>query len=298
MKNWLFVTLIVLILTALVLLVYTPIFLAPQSPPPFTSKHPADSTQRGIEGLLTFCTDVSEPFIPVRGETQSGYIPELLRMLYEPVGFQVELVRSPWGRCLSEALKGDMTGVIGTDPSQAASLVFPTEPLDAYRPQFYTLSESPWVYQDLQNLHEIRLGALRDYSYSSLLNAYLTRQGKSERLVFTQGERGLETLLLALHEGKIDAFVANQFTVDAFLKTRAAPKVKLRIAGSLLPKHKLFVAFNPEADRTYTLATRFDRRIRMLRRNGTLARHLAQHNLTDGLSLKPTGRDGLTESLQ
>jgi len=280
MRNWLFVTLVVLLLASLVMLVYAPLMFSPL-PPSSLQAHPADSDHPGMEGSLTFCSDICTPYVNPPGAALRGYALDLLQSIYEPSGYTVNLVVAPWTRCLHEARTGHITGVIGTDPDEAPELTYPRETIGIYRPRFYTLPESRWTYRGLDSLREVRLGVSQGYSYTPELDRYIQQQAQSERVLFSKGERSLEHLFTALNEGQIDVFIQNLQTHEAFSKSRSPGHDPLRTAGVPPGDHPLFVAFNPAEAKRDDLATRFDRRIRKLRRDGALKMLLTRYGLID-----------------
>jgi len=280
MKNWLFVTLVVLLLASLVLLVYAPLMFSP-APPSSLTDHPADTVRLGIEGTLTFCSDICPPYVTPPDGPPRGYAVDLLQAIYEPAGYTVKLVVTPWSRCLQEVQQGHISGVIGTDPDEAPELTFPSEDVGIYRPRFITLRDSQWTYRGLSSLREVRLGVIQGYSYAPDLDHYIQQQAQSERILFSKGESPHEHLFDALNKGKIDVFIENLQTHEAFVRLRSSGNDLLRIAGALPFAHSLFVAFNPQAAVRNDLTMRYDRRITKLRRDGALDNLLARYKLRD-----------------
>ena len=90
MKNWLFAILVLGLLTLLVLLVFAPTFRGgTASRSSGITPHPTDTTRPGIEGTLTFCSDIWPPYVNDPEQKQRGYSVELLQAIYSPAGFQV-----------------------------------------------------------------------------------------------------------------------------------------------------------------------------------------------------------------
>jgi polar amino acid transport system substrate-binding protein len=237
--------------------------------------------QPGIEGSLTFCSDVWPPYVNAQDSGREGYVIDLLREIYEPLGYNVELEIIPWSRCLEAVSSGRTTGVIGADEEEAPDLVFPAETMGAYHPLFYTLSNSKWIYKGIETLHDIRLGVAQDYSYSDEMDAYIEQSRQTDRIMLSKGEQPLDLLLNALHEGRLDAFVEDQFTINAFMGNHSEIKQDLRVAGALTTNDRMYVAFSPMEKGSIPLAKRYDRRINKLRNGGFLAKILANYNLKD-----------------
>jgi polar amino acid transport system substrate-binding protein len=230
---------------------------------------------------------VNEP-----GNHREGYVVDMLREIYQPLGFKVQLFIVPWSRCLEEVRIGRVTAVIGTDTEEAPDLIFPDATMGVYRPLFYTLAEADWTYHGIDALQEIRLGVVQDYSYSSELDTYIEDYHQTDRLLFAKGEQPMEPLLLALREERIEAFIENEFTVTAYFDDQPGELGLVREAGRLQTDDKMYVAFNPSVERINALAKHYDQRIDKLRKGGLLAELLNNYGLKDWL-VKP-----LYQSLQ
>lgn len=281
MKYKLSSMLAVLILAVLAVLIYKPLLEQTPSASLLSQAHQTDSLQPGIEGVLTFCSDVWPPYVNVQGLGSEGYVIDLLREIYEPLGYSVEIEIIPWSLCLQSVNSGRTIGVIGTDEDEAPGLVFPEETMGEYHPLFYTLSKSKWTYQGMETLNTVRLGVVQDYSYSDELDAYIEEYRQTDSILLSKGEQPLDLLLKALQAGRIDAFVEDQFTVDALLGNKPEFRQGLRIAGSLKTDENMYVAFSPTDEKSLRLSQSYDRRVSKLRNAGLLDKILANYNLKD-----------------
>ncbi len=273
--------LMVLVLAALIFLVYQPVFEPSTLPPVVDESPPADVAGRDRGELLSFCSDVWPPYVNERGSRREGYVVDMLREVYQPLGFKVQLFIVPWSRCLEEVRIGQMTAVIGTDTEEAPELIFPKATMGVYRPLFYTLTEDSWIYPGIDALQKVRLGVVQDYSYSAKLDTYIKDYHQTDRLLFAKGEQPLETLFLALREERIDAFIENEITVNTYLANQPGKLGLIREAGALQADEKMFVAFNPAYERANSLAKHYDDRVDELRKSGLLAALLNNYGLKD-----------------
>lgn len=271
----------VLILAVLAMLIYQPLLEKTPSASLSSQPHHTDSLRPGIEGALTFCSDVWPPYVKVQGRGSDGYVIDLLREIYEPLGYSVEIEIIPWSLCLQAVNSGRMIGAIGTDEDEAPGLVFPEETMGAYHPLFYTLSKSKWTYQGRETLNAVRLGVVQDYSYSDELDAYIEEHRQTDSILLSKGEQPLDLLLKVLLSGRIDAFVEDQFTVDALLGNNPEIKQNLRIAGSLTTDERMYVAFSPTDEKSLNLSQSYDRRLNKLRTAGLLDNILVNYHLKD-----------------
>jgi polar amino acid transport system substrate-binding protein len=283
MKSWLTLILAVLVLVALIFLVYQPV-LEPLAPAPVVAERPpADAGTRDLGETLSFCSDVWLPYIYQPGNSRDGYVVDLLRKIYQPLGFDVQFFILPWSRCLDDVRDGRITASIGTETTDAPDFIFPGASMGMFLPLFYTLPETDWAYDGIDSLQGIRLGVVQDYAYSSDLDLFINKYHQTDRLLISKGEAPLEILFQALREKRIDVFVANSVTVNAFLQRDPVRKGLLRMAGQLKLPGILFVAYSPADGRAVNLAQHYDLRIDELRKDGYLAEVLNNYGLRDWL---------------
>jgi len=269
----------VLLFAVLVLLIYLPLFEADSSLSISAQVHQMDSMKPGIEGTLTFCSDVWPPYVNAYGSGRKGYVIDLLREIYEPLGYEVNLEILPWSQCLQQVNSGRVTGVIGVDKEKAPGLIFPDETITGYRLSFYTLAQAEWAYQGPETLKGLRLGVVEDYSYPDELDAYIEEYRQTDRILLGRGEQAVALLLTALQAGRLDAFVADPFSVDALLNNKSEAEQNLRKTTPFVTDEKIYVAFGPSGERSLRLRQSYDRRINRLRNGGSLAKPHANYNL-------------------
>ena len=287
MRNWNLIGIAVLILAGLVYLVYLPL-LRPAAPSPIS--HLTDAPPvRPAPTVLTFGSDSWPPYAGVSGGEQEGYIVEVLREVYEPLGYEVRYVNQPWTRCIEQVRSGEMTGLAGCDVHEAPDLLFPRHAIGVTEPTFYVPEGSTWWYTGIGSLLEVRLGAIRGYTYQRDIDVYIRQHRYSGRVLLAGGDAALAQLMRMLKAGRIDAFIESRPVVRATIKTSPGWR-DLREAGGL-EGLQLFVAFSDRIPETESYARIFDRRIVELRHNGRLAEILAGYDVEDWEPGSPMERE-------
>ncbi|MHC4561546.1 MAG: substrate-binding periplasmic protein [Planctomycetota bacterium] len=281
MKNWYFIVAAAVILVGLLALVYSPFLFPPERKTNgnglFGDTGDGEPTDRHV---LTFASDPWPPYAGTAGAEQEGYIVDVLRAIFEPLGYEVGYVNKPWTRCIDEVRHGNLTGLAGCDVHEAPDLVYPRETVGTTRPTFFVREGANWRYDGVDSLTSIRLGAIQDYTYERDVDVYIRQQQGTARVLLTRGNDALVRLIQALRAGAIDAFIENgpvAMTVMASLGDQAKGIVPAGEAPGLC----LYVPFSPGIPGGRPYAQMFDREIVELRESGRLAEILGAYGLED-----------------
>ena len=95
-------------------------------------------------GTVTLVADEWPPFNMAPGGPRQGYMVDIAREVFEPLGFTVEYRTMSWVRALDDVMAGVHDGVIGATRAEARSLVIPEECLGLDRLAFYVRKDSQW----------------------------------------------------------------------------------------------------------------------------------------------------------
>ena len=285
----------VLAMILLALLVYRP-FLTPRSHRPGNGSPTTRSVGPDTHGshVLVFASDPWPPYAGDAAGEKQGYIVDVLRTIYEPLGYEVKYVNKPWTRCIAETRSGRLTGLAGCDVHEAPDLVYPRETIGRTRPTFYVRKGDKWRFTGVASLQSIRLGAIQDYTYERKVDVYIHKQAGGDRILLTKGNDALLSLIQALRTGRIDAFIENAPVASAVLESSG-------FAGDVEPAGEtegldLYVPLSPQIQGVRRLARDFDRGLNRLRDGGRLAEILKRYGLADWRT-KPSkiGEGGLQE---
>lgn len=283
MRNFWFSLCCLVTFGLLVLLTYQPLLTSypdkvEVSVPPAT--HIAAGNSSSSPRTLRICSDLWMPFAGQAGSDREGCLVDIMRQIYQPLGYRVEYVTIPWTRCVQDTRDGTFDGLVGTVFSETPDMVFPESSLGLDQSMFFTDTSSRWTYTDLADLEQVRLGAVQDYDYTELLDHYIHRNARTGRIWFARGDYPLDLLVTALQDGKIDVFVESQDVADYFMKQHRG-RVKLRRAGQIGPAARIYAAFSPQHKEAEELARILDRKIDDLRASGQLQAILDRYGMRD-----------------
>ncbi len=251
------------------------------APPPVSALLAVSTPKAGGAKALTFCSDSWPPYSDQAGTAREGYVVELLRAIYEPLGYTVNYTVQPWSRCLVGVRSGLYSGLAGAEHDDIPDLFFPRLMAGASFPTFFTSKTHLWTYSGEMSLRQIRLGVVQNYTYAPALDRYIAAEAQGDRIVVFRGDEPFRQMLAGLEGGRVDAIIENSLVVEAFLRQQRLPAELLRTAGSAGPGRGVFVPFSPVDERSPELAALFDRRLLELRRDGVLQRILDRYQVSD-----------------
>lgn len=266
----------------LVLLTYQPLLdSAAQADNPVNLSAP-QSADSGLPSprTLRICSDLWMPYAGQAGSDREGYLVDIMRQIYEPLGYQIEYATIPWTRCVQETREGRYDGLVGTVFSETPDMVFPESSLGLDQSTFFTDASNKWTYHDLADLKQVRLGAVQDYDYTEVLDIYIRHNARNGRVWFARGDYPLALLVTALQDKKIDVFVENQDVTEYFLREHRG-RVKIRKAGYVGQAARVYAAFTPRQKDAEELARILDRKIDDLRASGQLQAILDHYGMRD-----------------
>lgn len=244
---------------------------------------------------LVVCSDPWPPIAFLPGDAIEGYGIEVMRRIFEPLGYEVRYLGGPWTRCIRETREGIASAIIGCYVKEVPGFHVPEEPLGETRQTFFTVASSTWNYSSPESLNGIILGAIQDYSYGEELDAVFAKEGRDLRIVRLTGTDSLSRLIDMLRSGRIDAIVESRMVMDFTLSHKGLAPDSLRVAGQATECPPFYAAFSPTLPESRGLANAFDRGIRALRASGELKAILDVYGLVDwksasGALLLPSAR--------
>ena len=142
MRNWSLIGIAILVRAGLIYLVYMPLVAPAPSPVADVATPDADDAPPSGPTVLTFGSDPWPPYAGTAGSDREGYVVEILREVYEPLGYEVRYVNRPWSRCIEQVRSGEMTGLAGCDMYEAQDLRYPRHTIGVTEPTFFVLEES------------------------------------------------------------------------------------------------------------------------------------------------------------
>lgn len=232
---------------------------------------------------ITIRADTWPPFNGEPKDAKTGYMIEVLREIYGPLGDKIDYQLMSWDDSLSSVRNGKFNAVVGASKDDAPDFVFPQEAFGTSKNTFFALSKSPWVYGGIASLPKIRLGVIEDYAYSDVLDNYIksNKSSKAGKVVVSRGEEALALLINKLQSGKVDVVVEDASVMLFAVMKLGIPPGQIKAVGFPDDSQDIFVAFSPGISASKGYAQQFDEGIRKLRASGKLKQILSRYNLTD-----------------
>ncbi len=231
------------------------------------------------EPVVRLCADQWMPYNGDPADPKPGYVIELARAVFEPLGIKVDYEVLPWAEALAAVKEGGKSGAIGANKNEADGLILPNEPIGALAVCLLTRADSKWTYDNLASFRGITLGVTKDYSYWPALDTYIERATEKGGIFAADGDDPLETLMQKLQAGEIQVVAESEPILLWHLRSHNLERSQFRVVfkGTVDP---IFVAFAP-TDEGRRFATQLDEGIRALRKSGELTKLLQRYGLRD-----------------
>lgn len=208
---------------------------------------------------------------------RSGYMIDIAREAFALAGLKTQYQIRPWTTGLNEIRAGLADGIVGTLAGEAPDLPHNQRPLGRQANAFAVRTDDPFNFIDMMSLAGRRIGTVRDYSYSTDIDAWLAQH--PHQVIPQAGNRAAETNLDRLLNRQVDVILDDEAVLrDAIIRTGRTGKVRTagRLAGG-----DLHISFSLARPRGKSLADALDMGIAALRQNGRLAAILAGYGLAD-----------------
>ena len=224
----------------------------------------------------------ADPWCPYNCRPDSdhpGYMVEIARAAFEPLGYRVVYRTITWSRALRMAAEGRIDGAIGASPLEAhdSALVFSPGGLGNSVNTLLARQGTTWTYHGPGSLAGRVLGLIQDYDYGPVINEFAARH--PHQVARLAGADALEKNLRKLLAGRLDAVVEDRNVVRHAL-ARLNLTARTRDAGEVGVPNPVGIAFT-DSTHGRTLAKTLQNAVPRLRRDGRLAAILARYGLTD-----------------
>lgn len=224
---------------------------------------------------------LSDPWCPFAchpHQTRSGYMVDIAKEVFEPLGHHVQYRAVPFSRAEQEVKEGLAHGFVGVlKLPKRAAFYFPKEEQGLARVCFYTRPDTNWTYQDPNSLKGMHIGSTAGYSYGTEIDSAL--HSGSAKLDEVPGNDALLLNLEKLTRLRVDALVEYAPVMAYTLKQHGL--IELHNAGCSSTADPLYIAFSPKQRNSSVYAKQLSDGMDKLRRNGKLAQILARYGLND-----------------
>ena len=235
---------------------------------------PADS-------LIILAADAWPPYNCAADDTLEGYLVEVARAVFEPLGYRVKYRIVPWQRALAGTLAGTYDAALGASAAEAGGLVLPATELLLSRAALYARADSDLRIVGPADLDSLTVGAIRGYNYDGWLGQWLQANAeRPDRVQLLAGDFPMLQNLRKLVGGRIDLVADNPASI-AYAAGRLGLTDLIRQVAISGEPEACYIAFAPAGGRGTRLAALLDAGVSALRRDGRFAAILARYGLRD-----------------
>jgi len=224
---------------------------------------------------LVIAADPWCPFNCDPGSGKPGYLVEIAREVFEPLGYTVTYEQVNWARALVETREGKYDAVFGAAQGDAEDFVFPSTSQGRAGNAIFVQAGDDWTFTKPEDLSGKTVGLIRDYDYGDLGTSIETHGDAS----YVGGEDPLATNIKKLLAGRIDALV-EEASVFNYSADQMGVLDQVRLEGDS-EYDAVFIAFSPAKPGSQELASQLDEGMQSLRDSGRLAEILKTYGLKD-----------------
>ncbi len=222
------------------------------------------------------------PYNCAPGSDRPGYLIEIARAVFEPLGHTIDYEITNWSRSIMLARRGRIHGIIGATKTEVPDFVLPDIETGHAGGAFFVRKGFGWRYGGIDSLSDITLAVIQDYSYG-WIDPFLETNRGTPRVVTTAGESALELNIRMLLKERVDVVLE---TEAVFRDTASGMGVMDRIEyagndGETGEPNRVYIAFAPGHPLSRTFADQLGRGMKELRASGKLAEILGRYGLTD-----------------
>lgn len=229
--------------------------------------------------VVTILSDKWYPMNGIPNSSRPGYMIEIAQNILNKNGHSLDYRLAPWKRSILEVRRGSVDCVVGAHKSDAEDFVFPENSWGNASFEFYTTAASSWMYQSLDQLNSVKLGAISAYSYGPELDEHINRSNPIN-VQLTTGETALEQNISKLLANRIDVIIAHKLVMDAQLQELNIDK-EIKSAGALEFTELMYIACSPNKESSKEYIQLFSEGIIELRKNGELEKILEKYGIED-----------------
>ncbi|MFP4475628.1 MAG: substrate-binding periplasmic protein [Desulfatibacillaceae bacterium] len=211
-------------------------------------------------------------------EEEPGYMVEITRTIFQPLGHQVVYRNVEWVKAIEQTREGEYTGIIAAYKEDAPDFVFPENELGISAQYFFVRKGDPWRWAGFPSLQGKKVGIIEAYSYGEKMDAHIAEH--PERFVVAGGDDPLGDLLERLMNGSVDSILEdpNVFMLKAM---RFYLTDKVERAGQFGEAENAYIAFSPKLPESEEYARILSEGLDDLRESGELDAILADYGLKD-----------------
>jgi polar amino acid transport system substrate-binding protein len=221
----------------------------------------------------------SDPWCPYQcfdGNESSGITLDIMKKVFEPLGYKVVLVNTPWARAIISLRNGEITTFGSAAKADAPDMIWAAEPTTIMRNTIFKLKSDPWKYQTIDSLKDGILGVISSYTYGAEIDKYI--KDNPSRVDATTGAAALESNVRKLLKNRVRFFIDDNIIVGYTIsKMQVSEQIEAVHRSSEVPLYFGFSPQNPDAAKFAELTSRM---LIKMKADGSLARLFANYGVT------------------
>lgn len=221
---------------------------------------------------------VADPWCPFNcepGSDKPGYMVEIAREVFEPLGHTVTYNTVNWSRALVETRDGKYSAVFGAAVGDAEDFVFPGVAQGQAGNALFVRKDDTWAMSAPEDLSGKVVGLIRDYDYGEL-NDDIQKYAKAD---YAGGDNALTINIKKLAAGRLDV-VVEEASVFNYTADQMGVLDQTRMEKAI-EYDDVFIAFSPARAESKELAAQLEAGMEQLRESGRLAEILKKYGLSD-----------------
>lgn len=239
--------------------------------------------------VLTMVADNWCPFNCDPDDNQSpGFLVEIARKTFEPMGYVVDYKIVPWTRAIEEVRAGKYNMLIAASHEETPDFVFPAGPDVSCGFDVFVREGDPFVWNGVESIKDKRIGGIQDYVYSDAINAYIDEQKPTagKKIQILRGDSALPSNIKKLLGHRIDVLFENEAVLNYQFGNMHEELADLRLPGK---PHKVgttddkptqcYLGFSPAIAESKLLAAKMGEVAKEMEKNGELTKLRAKYGM-------------------
>lgn len=226
----------------------------------------------------------ADPWCPFNCRPDSdrpGFLIEVARAVFEPLGHRIDYRTMGWRRTIEAVRRGEVLGAVGAAVDDAPDLIFAEEPAAFAVPALALRRGERLASAGPEALEGRVVGAILGYELGTPIDRYLARHARDPRRVqWVSGVDGAAQNLRKLLAGRIDA-AYDDASVLAYTARGLGLAERIETLG-LGVRQAVGIGFSPARGESRLLARQLAEGLRRLRASGELAALEARYGLAAG----------------
>ena len=222
------------------------------------------------------------PYIALKNHPSKGYVIEIAEIIFNNAGHTLITSNVPYPRALQQIETGeiDLLPCFAIGDMDSKDVLLADEEIGINQQVFLTQVKNTWHYHNANSLTHLKtLGLVKGETYSNI-SEYISNKYNKTKISWLHGEDAYNRLLQMLHLGRVEAIIENQ-VVASYYAFELGLSHKIKNAGLIGEKRKLWMAFSPKNTKAKQYAALLSNGIKKLRHSGALTKILKKYGVQD-----------------